>query len=172
VWESGPIAEHSAITAAVHYIDRDLPTGTWRTTEQIVSELRAQPRVRAFVLAGFGGLTVLLAAIGVAGVTRQVVEQRRREMGIWMALGATRSDVQGLVLKHAFWLAMWGICGGFLVAIGIARLLRGLLFGVSVVDPRLFAGVVVLLAGVALVAADLPARAAGKLDPMVVLREE
>jgi predicted permease len=162
----------SAIGSAVHEIDAELPMGNLRTTSQIVSELRSQPRVRAVVLGAFGGLTVLLAAIGVAGVTGQMVEQRRRDIGIRMALGALRSDVHGLVLKHALRLAGWGIAGGLLAAAGVARLLRSFLFGISALDPRMFGGVVVLLAGVAMIAAYLPARWAGRLDPMVVLREE
>jgi len=162
----------NAIASAVHEMDGDLPLGNLRTPGQIVSELRSQPRVRAVVLGAFGGLTVLLAAIGVAGVTRQMVEQRRRDMGIRMVLGALRSDVQMLVLGHALRLAGWGIAAGLILAIGVARLLRGFFFGISAFDPRLFGGVIVLLAGVALVAAYLPARSAGKLDSMVVLREE
>jgi putative ABC transport system permease protein len=87
-------------------------------------------------------------------------------------LGALRSDVQMLVLGHALRLAGWGIAAGLILAIGVARLLRGFFFGISALDPRLFGAVTVLLAGVALIAAYLPARSAGKLDSMVVLREE
>lgn len=87
----------------------DLPLGSLRTTGQIVSELRSQPRVRASVLGALGGLTVLLAAIGVGGVTGQMVEQRRRDIGIRMALGALRSHVRGLVLGHTMKLAGLGL---------------------------------------------------------------
>jgi putative ABC transport system permease protein len=161
-----------AIASAVHEIDPDLPIGNLRTTGQIVSELRSQPRLRAQVLGAFGGLTVLLAAIGVAGVTGQMVEQRRRDIGIRIALGALRSDVRRLVLKHALGLAGGGIAGGLLAAAGLARLLRSFLFGISALDPQMFGGVVALLAVVAMTAAYLPARRAGRLDPTVVLREE
>jgi putative ABC transport system permease protein len=114
----------------------------------------------------------LLAAIGVGGVTAQMVEQRRRDIGIRMALGARRSDVHGLALGHAFRLTFAGIAVGLVVAVCVSRLLRSFLFGISALNPAMFGGVVVIVAIVALLAAYLPARRAARVDPMMVLREE
>jgi putative ABC transport system permease protein len=170
--QAEPTLSGGAIAAALHGIDPKLPFDDLRTTREIVSGLRSQPRVRAVLLGIFGGLTLLLAGIGVGGVTGQMVQQRRRDIGIRMALGARRADVQRIVLGHAFKLAGWGIAAGVLAGAGVSRLLRSFLFGISAFDPATFGGVIVLLAGVALVAAYLPARRAAKLDPMVVLRNE
>jgi predicted permease len=170
--QGGPALNGNAIPSAVHEIDPELPVGSLRTTGEIVSGLRSQPRVRAVLLGALGGLTLLLAAIGVGGVTAQMVEQRRRDIGIRMALGATTSNVRGFVLRHALKLTLSGIAAGLLVGAGVPRLLRSLLFGISTFDPATFGGVIVVLVMVALVAAYLPAQRAAKVDPMVALRHE
>jgi predicted permease len=170
--QGNPALQAGAIASAVQEIDPELPLGSLRTTGQIVSELRSQPRVRAILLGAFGGLTVLLAAIGVGGVTAQMVEQRRRDIGIRMVLGAMASDVQGLVLGHALLLVCLGIAAGLLAGGAVSRLLKSFQFVLSPFNAATFVGVIVLLAAVALGAAYLPARRAAKLDPMVVLRNE
>jgi predicted permease len=170
--QGAPSLSAPAIASAVHASDPELPVGSLRTTGQIVSELHSQPRVRAILLGTFGGLTLLLAAIGVGGVTGQMVEQRRRDIGIRMALGALASDVLHMVLRHALKLTLWGIAGGLLGAAAMARLLRSFLFGISALDPATFGAVIVLLSFVAVLAAYVPAHRAAKLDPMVVLKYE
>src|ERR1700722_3198920 len=106
----------SAVASAVHDIDPDLPLGWRRTTSEIVNTLRSQPRVRAILLASLGFLTLVLATIGVGGVMGQMIEQRRRDIGIRMALGALASDVQRLVLGHAMRLTLAGMFVGLLGA--------------------------------------------------------
>jgi predicted permease len=162
----------SVIAPAVHHIDPELPLGSVRTTSEIVSSLRSQPRVRAILLGTFGGLTLLLAGIGVSGVMGQMVEQRRRDIGIRMALGALVSDVLRSVLRHALKLTAWGITGGLLGAGAMARLLRSFLFGISPLDPVTFGAVIVLLSIVAVLAALVPALRAANVDPIVTLRDE
>ena len=164
--------DESAIASAVHDLDPDLPLGSMRTTSEIVSTLRSQPRVRAILLASLGFLTLLLATIGVGGVMGQMVEQRRRDIGIRMALRAMASDVQRLVLGHALRLTLAGMFVGLLGAEAVANVLRSFLFGVSVLDPITFAVVIVLLPIVALLGAYLPALRAAKSDPMDALRSE
>lgn len=160
------------IASAVHSIDPNLPLGSLRSTAEIVDSLRAQPRVRADLLGGFGLLTLILAAIGVGGVMGQMVAQRRRDIGIRMALGAAKADVLGLILRRALLLTAAGIAAGIVCAVAIARLLRSFLYGVSVLDPAVFGTVVLLLTLVALAAAFIPALRASKVDPMVTLRCE
>jgi predicted permease len=162
----------SVIASAIHSIDPDLPLGSFRSTREIIRTSRSQPRVRAILLGCFGVLTLLLSAIGVSGVMAQMVEQRRRDIGIRMALGALASDVRRLVVSHALKLTLCGFVAGLLGAAAVARLLRGFLFGVSALDPVTFAAVSILLAVVALLAAYVPAHRASKLDPIVTLRSE
>jgi putative ABC transport system permease protein len=119
----------------------------------------------------FGGIALLLAAIGVYGVLSYSVAQRTQEIGVRMALGATASDVRRLVLGEGLRLAVTGAAIGSLGAIAAGRVLRGLLFGVQPLDPVALVGAAVLLALVAALACELPARRAMRLDPLVVLRD-
>ena len=137
-----------------------------------MNTLRSQPRVRVILVASLGFLTLVLATIGVGGVMGQMVEQRRRDIGIRMALGALASDVQRLVLCQAMRLTLAGLFVGLLGAAALANVLRSFLFGVSVLDPITFALVIVLHPIVALLGAYLPALRAAKLDPMDALRSE
>ena len=162
----------AAITGAVHSIDPDLPVENVRTAGAIVSGLRAQPRLRATLLGSFGLLTLVLAAVGIYGVMTQSVEQRRREIGIRMALGAIAGNVVGLVLRRALLLAGAGVLAGVAAAALVSRLLQGLLYGTSMLDPTIFAGVIATLALVATVASLVPARRAARIDPAITLRSE
>ena len=162
----------SVVVSAVHELDPDLPLGSLRTTGEIVSALQSQPRVRATLLGSFGLLTLFLAAIGVGGVMGQMVEQRRRDIGIRLAVGALPSDIRRLVLSHAFRVTLAGITVGLLAAGAVGRLLRSFLFGISVLDPLTFAAVITLLVLVALLTAYVPARRAATVDPIVALRCE
>jgi putative ABC transport system permease protein len=140
--------------------------------DQILSQSLARRRLY-FVLLGFFALVaLLLAAAGIYGVVCYSVTRRTREMGIRVALGAERMDVLRLVILQAAKLALAGELVGILAALGATRLLAGLLFGVSSLDPVILAGVVVLLTVVATVACYLPARRAMRVDPIVALRYE
>jgi putative ABC transport system permease protein len=162
----------AAVSSAVHAVDPNLPIGPLRSTREIVGNLRSQPHVRANLLAMFGLLTLLFAAIGIGGVMGQMVEQRRREMGIRIALGAEAANIRNLVLRSALTLTSAGLILGIAGAVVIARLLSGLLYGVSAVDPMTFAVVVLILCTISLLAAYIPARRATKADPMLTLRCE
>jgi predicted permease len=162
----------AALASAVHQIDPHLPLGEFRSTGEIVSSLRSQPRVRATLLGTFGLLTLLLAAIGVGGVMNQMVEQRRREMGIRIALGAQHSDIHKLILTRSFLLTASGIAVGIVGAMVVTHLLRGFVYGISNSDPTVFAAVIFLLCTVAMLAAYVPAHRAARTDPTVTLRCE
>jgi ABC-type antimicrobial peptide transport system permease subunit len=162
----------STIADVVHSLNPNLPVGNIRSTGDIVSSLRSQPRLRATLLAGFAALTLLLAAIGVYGVMMQMTEQRRRDIGVRIALGALASDIRAWILRRALALTVVGLLAGVVGAAIVTRLLRGFLYGISALDPTIFLGVVLLLCAVALLASYLPARRASKVDPMEMLRSE
>jgi putative ABC transport system permease protein len=160
------------ILGEIWKIDRNLPVAKIRTMGEILSDSVAQPRFYALLLAIFAGFALLLAAVGVYGVVSYSVALRTHEIGIRMALGARREDVFRMVLSRGLGLAAAGMLAGLLLAIGLGRFLRSLLFGVGATDPLTFASVVLVLGGVALLSTYLPARRAVAADPVTALRGE
>jgi ABC-type antimicrobial peptide transport system permease subunit len=132
----------------------------------------APRRFNVLLLVGFGALALVLAVVGTYGVIAYSVSQRRQEIGIRMALGATRRDVLGMVLATALRLAGAGIAIGILLAIAATRAVSSLLYGVGTTDPVTFGLTVAILFAAALTAAYLPARRATRVDPMAALRSE
>jgi predicted permease len=169
---SDPKSIVSGLRQAVWAIDRNQPISNVNTLEQIVSDSIAQPRLNMLLMMLFGGLAMLLSAVGIYGLLSYAVTQRTQEMGIRMALGANVTDVLTLVLKQGMFLALVGEAIGLAGAFALTRLMRGLLFGVTPTDTTIFAGVVVVLTLTALLACYLPARRATKVDPLVALRYE
>lgn len=129
-------------------------------------------RSSAWLVGGFAFLALLLGVVGLYGVIAYSVTQRTREIGVRMALGAQRSSVYQLIMKEAAWLVSIGIVAGLLCSVGVATLIRGLLFGVQSWDVRTLTAVSTLLAAAALMASYIPARRAASVDPMVALRYE
>jgi putative ABC transport system permease protein len=142
------------------------------TMEAIVSNSIVRPRMNAVLVAIFSAGAVALASIGLYGVMSYSVAQRRREIGIRMALGARRGQVMGMVLRRSTVLAAIGIVIGLAGAAGVTRFLHGLLFGVTPLDPMTFAATAALFACIALVAAYAPAQRATTVDPLEALRCE
>jgi putative ABC transport system permease protein len=169
---SDPRVVIPALRQAVWTIDPNQPLSNVSTLEQIVSNSIAQPRLNMLLMLLFGGLALLLSAVGIYGLLSYAVTQRTQEMGIRMALGANVTDVLKLVLKQGMLLALVGEAIGLAGAFALTRLMRGLLFGVTPTDTSIFAGVVVVLTLTALLACYLPARRATKVDPLVALRYE
>ena len=161
-----------SISESIHSIDPSLAVGEVRTAEEVVTELRAQPRLRAELTGSFALLAILLAATGVYGVMTQMVEQRRREIGIRIALGAIRVNIVVLVLRRTLLLTSFGLIAGMAGTMLLSRVVRTFLYGTSALDPTVFAGAVAVLACVALLAGYVPAVHAVKIDPNSTLRSE
>jgi putative ABC transport system permease protein len=160
------------IRAVVAGLDPSLPVVKLRSVEDVFAESIGRPRLLAQLLAIFAGLAILLAAIGSYGVLAYMVTERRREIGIRMALGADRASVLRMILSQGLQLTVLGILAGLTAAFALNRVLASLLFGVKPTDPLTIAAVIGLISFVALVACYLPARGATRVDPMLVLREE
>ena len=167
-----PEAVLGTVRGEVQQLDRNLPlTGVFTLTEIFDQSLWA-PRMGASLLAVFAGLSLVLAVIGIYGVMAYAVSQRRRELGIRMALGASRADVLRLVVLQGLRLTMMGVACGLVASFAASRLIASMLFDVSPTDVVTFVAVPALLALAALGASYLPARRATRIDPMVALRYE
>ncbi len=153
-------------------VDKSAPVSEVKTMEHIVSEAVTQPRFNLFLLGLFGGIALLLSAAGIYGVTAYSVTRRTHEFGIRMALGAQVGDVLKMILGQGMLLIVVGIAVGLVASFALTRLMKSLLFGVSVTDPLTFVAITLLLTLVALFACYIPARRATKVDPLVALRYE
>ena len=167
-----PTAVVPALRAAVKSVDPNVPLDSVMTMEARLSASVARPRFYAMLLVAFATLALTLASVGVYGILSYSVSQRRREIGVRMAVGAEARDVLRLVLGQGAGAVAVGLVLGLGAAAVAARALSGLLFGVTARDPAVFAGVTVLLGSIALVACYVPAHRAARVDPLEALREE
>ncbi|HYK21726.1 MAG TPA: FtsX-like permease family protein, partial [Pyrinomonadaceae bacterium] len=161
-----------AVRGVVREVDPDQPVSNVATMAELLGTEASQRRMGMIMLVAFAMLALLLAAIGIYGVLAYFVTQHTNEIGLRMALGATRSNILLLVLRKGMGLTLLGVVIGLAVALGATRLMSSLLFGVKAADPLTFTAVPLLLALVALLACYLPARRATKVDPLVALRYE
>jgi predicted permease len=169
---ASPDALEDSLRRAVQSVDPNLPIFGVRTMDSIVSDSLASRRFAMLVLGFFATTALLLAAIGIYGVMAYFVNQRVREIGVRMALGARPGDVLKLVVRRGMSLALIGVVLGVAASLGLTRLLSGLLFGVRAGDPLTLGVFTVCLAVVALLANFIPARRATRIDPTVALRYE
>jgi putative ABC transport system permease protein len=169
---SGPAAMGEALRREIQVVDRDMPVFGIKSMEQVMSASIAQRRFALQMIGAFALAALLLAGIGIYGVTAFSVSQRTQEIGIRMALGAQPGDVVRLVLKQGFLTMMWGMAAGLAGALLLTQSLRSLLFAASPVDPATFLAVSALLAGVVLLACYVPAVRAMRVDPAIALRSE
>jgi len=167
-----PAGYINVVRSQISAMDKDLAVSDIASMEEVQSASVDGRRFTAALMAVFGVLGLLLAMVGVYGILSYMVAQRTAEMGIRLALGAGRYDVLALVVGQGLRLAAWGVAAGMVGALLLTRLLSRLLFEVSPFDLVTFAGVVILLGLVSLVAICIPARRAAKVDPMVALRYE
>ncbi|MGH9835700.1 MAG: ABC transporter permease [Blastocatellia bacterium] len=162
----------NAAKGELRALDPKQPAHNLVTMEQFIARSLAPDRFATWLLGLLSALALLLAATGVYGVMSYAVNQRTREFGVRLALGARRGDVLKLIVRQGMTLAIAGIGIGLVAALALTRLMKGLLFGVSATDPLTFAGVALLLTLIALLACLIPARRAAKVDPLTALRRE
>lgn len=156
----------------LHALDANLPLDEVRLLDDILADSVAQPRFYMTLLLLFAGVAVVLAAVGIFGVMSFAVAQRRREIGIRMALGAPHASVLRLVLREGLLLTATGVVIGLVAAVALTRVMESLLYGVAATDTVALVGATAILAGTALVASCLPARRAAGMDPLLALRAD
>jgi putative ABC transport system permease protein len=167
---SDPLSFAASVEREIHSIDKDQPVSDVRTMDQWVARSLAQARFSSMLLAVFACLALALASIGIYGVMSYAVSQRTSEIGIRLALGAERRDILRLIVGNGIRLAAIGLCIGVALALAMSRTLATLLYETTGTDPLTFAGVVLALGAVALLASYLPARRASHIAPVEALR--
>lgn len=167
-----PAAMISTVRRQVLAVERDLPVFREQTLTGVVEDSMTEPRMITALAALFGGLALLLACVGLYGVTSFSVARRTGEIGIRVALGAQRRDVVAMVLREAIALVSIGAAIGLVLSLAAGRVVSSQLFGITGTDPLAIAGATLLLASVAALAGYIPARRASRVDPMEALRHE
>jgi len=167
-----PTALAGTIRSAVHDVDPSQPVSDLRTMDQRITLSMGPRRSAVTLLSVFAAMALTLAAVGLFGLIRYNVIERTQEIGVRMAIGASRKDILRMVLGESLRLALLGVAGGLIAAFALTRVLSSLLYGVSATDPLTFAGTSVALTFVALLASWVPAWRATRVDPLVALRYE
>ena|SRR5579859_2568753 len=167
-----PMALPGAIRAAVHDVDPGQPVSDLRTMDQRITLSMGPRRAAVTLLSVFASMALILAAVGLFGLIRYNVTQRTQEIGVRMAIGASRNDILRMVLGESLRLALLGVAGGLIAAFALTRVLSSLLYGVSATDPLTFAATSFALTFVAILASWFPAWRATRVDPLVALRYE
>jgi len=169
---SDPLRWAAAVRGEVYAVDKDQPVFDIKSMDDVVAESFARPRILTMLLGTFAALALSLATVGIYGVVSYSVLQRTHEIGIRMALGAQQRDILKLVLTQGMTLAVTGVMLGLTAGFAVTRVMSSLLYGVGATDLMTFAGVSVLMTGVALLSSYMPARKAMKVDPIIALRCE
>jgi putative ABC transport system permease protein len=161
-----------AVQRAVWAVDKDQPIVRIAMASQLVAQSEAQRSFALTLFEAFAFVALALAAAGIYGVLAGTVTERVREIGVRAALGASRANILGMIVRQGLSLTALGACIGIVAAVGLSRLLASLLFGVSALDPATYLSVTAVLSVVALGACLVPALRAARIDPMETLRTE
>jgi putative ABC transport system permease protein len=167
-----PLALAPTLRRELATLDPAQPIANVASMEQRASTSVAQTKLNSVIITLFACVALVLASVGIYAVISYAVAQRTREIGIRMALGAARTDVLRLIVRDGMAPAIIGVVIGALGALGVTRLMRSLLYGVSATDPLVFGVVASMLVAVALGACYVPARRAARVDPNVALRND
>jgi putative ABC transport system permease protein len=162
----------SAVQKEIRAIDPEQPIADVRTMEQVIAKSITRPRFNTLLLSIFAGVALVLASVGLYGVMNYSATQRTHEVGIRMALGATRADIMRLVVGNGMMLTFTGIVIGVVASVALTRVMANLLFGITATDLTTFVGVSAILAAVAFIANYIPARRATRVNPVIALRYE
>jgi len=150
--------------------DPNVPVGQVQPLEEVVAGSIANFRATIRVFISFAAAAILLAAIGIYGLVSYWVTQRTYEIGLRVAIGATRNRIVSMILAQGLRVALYGIVAGVIVSLAVTRFLASMLYGVGATDPLTFAAVTALVLGVAIAATALPAWRASRIDPIKLLR--
>jgi putative ABC transport system permease protein len=167
-----PAGLEESFTKAVRQLDPLLAITDMQTMDEVVAATESSRRFNTILLTSFAGIALLLSLLGIYGVLAYAVTERKREIAIRMALGATREDVLQRTLRSALTLAGVGVAGGLVASLGLTHLLNSLLYGVKPLDAPAIAGAAVVLLACSALAGWLPARRAASTEPMDALRSE
>jgi ABC-type antimicrobial peptide transport system permease subunit len=168
--KSDPLLLIGAFRDRIATLDRNLAVSNIKTLKQAISERTSPKRIMMWLMAIFGSLALVLAAVGVYAVMAYAVAQRVREIGVRIALGARPGNILKLIIGQAMLLTAVGVSIGVAGAFLLSSAIAGLLYGVTAADPVTFIGIPALLVAIILVACFIPARGAMKVDPIVALR--
>jgi putative ABC transport system permease protein len=168
--DGDPMRLVHAIRGQVQAMDQDQTVSGVKTMDELVETSLGRWRLTMLLLGAFAGVALLLAVVGIYGLTAYSVIERKQEIGIRLAMGAQRNDIMRLVLREGLTMVMAGIVIGIVGAFALTRAMKSMLFQVSTEDPVIFAGVALLFILTALAASYLPARRAARIDPMTALR--
>jgi ABC-type antimicrobial peptide transport system permease subunit len=166
-----PVSMASALEEAIHEVDRRPPVFDVRSMRETTQIAKIFAVMQSTFAGMFAVIALILAATGIYGVVAYRTELRTHEIGVRMALGASRANVLKLVLLQGLWLTLIGLAFGLALSFGLTRFIAGLLYGVSANDPVTVLGVVVLLGGMSLLACYLPAHRAMRANPVSAIRE-
>lgn len=167
-----PASLAPSVRNVIRQLDPNLPVADVRPMTEVVGAALSTPRFTSALLSMFALLALTLSAVGIYGVLSYVVTRRTREIGIRVAIGADRARVLRMVLTNGLTLALTGLGLGLVVSLPVARLMRGLLHGVTPADPLTFVAVALALAAVALTESMVPALRATRVDPVIALKSE
>ena len=162
----------SAVRKAVWSVNASLPLASVQTMQEIYGKSLARTSFTLAMLGIAAAMALVLGIVGIYGVISYAVSQRRREIGIRLALGAQQSELKGMFVRSGLALAGTGVSIGLVAAAGLMRLMKSLLFGISPLDPLTYVTVPLVLAGAAVLASYLPARRAAAMDPVEALKAE